>query len=219
VWPLAIVPVTVACLVTAGTLGAVLHVALSAISSAFGAHVPALRVAAEIIVTLLLAPIAVVVGFGVAQPLSGPALNRIVRRVEGELGAPAWAPTNSIEDVLRALQSIAIAYSVALPILAILYAITFFVPAAAVVTVPLKIIVLALSAAWDLCDYPLSIHGVAVRVRVAFVARNLGAMIGFGFGLGLLSLVPGMMLLVLPAGVAGAARLTRQIELFEGTAG
>jgi CysZ protein len=43
----------------------------------------------------------------------------------------------------------------------------------------------------------------------------LEAHAGFGFGLGLLSLVPCALLLVLPAGVAGAARLTRRIELFE----
>jgi CysZ protein len=84
-----------------------------------------------------------------------------------------------------------------------------------VVTFPIKLVVLGLVVAWDLCDYPLAIHGVPVAARVAFVSRNLRAMVGFGFGLGLLSLLPCALVLVLPAGVAGAARLTRRIELFE----
>jgi CysZ protein len=54
-----------------------------------------------------------------------------------------------------------------------------------------------------------------VGKRLGLVSRNLGAMAGFGVGLGLLSLVPCALFLVLPAGVAGATRLTRAIELFE----
>jgi len=67
----------------------------------------------------------------------------------------------------------------------------------------------------DKRNYPLSIHGVPVAARVAFMTRNLGAMLGFGFGLVLISMVPGLIVLVLPAGVAGAARLTRRIEQVE----
>jgi CysZ protein len=93
--------------------------------------------------------------------------------------------------------------------------VSFFFPPAAVVTFPLKLLVLALLVAWDLCDYPLSIRGLPVAERIAFVTRNLTAMVGFGFGLGLLSLIPCALVLVLPAGVAGAARLTRRIEVFE----
>jgi CysZ protein len=170
----------------------------------------------EIVVAALVLVVAALVGFGIAQPLSGPALNRIVRRAEAEVGAGSWPASGFVEDVGRALQSIAVAYAVGLPILAVLYVITLVFPPAAVVTFPLKLLVLALLVAWDLCDYPLSIHGMPVAARVAFVSRNLRAMLGFGFGLGLLStLLPCVSVFVLPAGVAGAARLTRRIEQFE----
>ncbi len=161
----------------------------------------------DILVGALVLILAALAGFGIAQPLSGPALNRIVRRAEADLGAAgsmgAWPPSSFAEDVGRALQSIALSYAIRLPILAVLYAITFFFPPAAVVTFPIKLVVLGLVVAWDLCDYPLSIHRVPVAARVAFVSRNLRAMVGFGFGLGLLSLLPCALVLVLPAGVAG----------------
>jgi CysZ protein len=215
VWPLAMVPVVVAGAVTALVGGGTLHLLIPAISRFFGPRHGVLATIVEVVVGALALIVAALVGFGIAQPLSGPALNRIVRRAEADLGAPAWPPSGFVEDVGRALQSIAVAYAVGLPVLAVLFLITFFFPPAAVVTFPIKLVVLALLVAWDLCDYPLSIHGVPVGARIAFVTRNLGAMVGFGFGLGLLSMIPCAMVLVLPAGVAGAARLTRRIELFE----
>jgi CysZ protein len=215
VWPPALVPVAVGGLVSALLGGGALHVIAPAVARLLGPRWGFLATIVEIVVSALVLLVAALVGFGVAQPLSGPALNRIVRRAEADLGAPAWPPSGVVEDVGRALQSLAVSYAFGLPVLAVLYVITLFFPPAAVVTFPVKLLVLAILVAWDLCDYPLSIHGVPVRTRVAFMARNARAMVGFGFGLGLLSLVPCAMLLVLPAGVAGAARLTRRIELFE----
>lgn len=217
VWPLAMVPVVAAVAVTALIGGGTLHLVMPAIAALFGPRWGFLATIVEIVVGALALLLAALLGFGVAQPLSGPALNRIVRRAEADLGAPAWPPSSAVEDVGRALQSIAVSYAFGLPILALLALITFLFPPAAVVTFPVKLVVLGLLVAWDLCDYPLSIHGVPVAARIAFMARNARAMIGFGFGLGLLSLVPCALVLVLPVGVAGAARLTRRIELFEET--
>lgn len=217
-WPLALVPVAIIVAVTAALGGAAIHVLTPWFAGLFGERWAFLALLADLLAGALALIVAALVGFALAQPLSGPALNRIVRRAEAELGAPAWPPSGVIEDVGRALQSLAVGYALGLPVLAALALVTFLVPPAAVVTVPLKLVVLALLFAWDLCDYPLSIHGVPVGARVAFVARNAGAMIGFGAGLALLSLVPCMPFLALPAGVAGAARLTRRIELFEAAA-
>jgi CysZ protein len=215
VWPLAMVPVAIAGLVTAAVTGGVLRVLVPRIAVAFGPRLGFLATLVDIVIAILALIVAGLLGFGIAQPLSGPALNRIVRRAEAEVGAAAWPASGVVEDVGRALQSIAISYAVGLPILTVLYVITLAFPPAAVVTFPVKLLVLALLVAWDLCDYPLSIHGMPVADRVAFVGRNLGAMLGFGFGLALLSMVPCLMVFVLPAGVAGAAMLTRRIEQFE----
>ena len=216
VWPLALIPVAVACTVTTLVATVSLRFLVPAIGGLFGPRWHFLAVIADVLVGALALLLAALAGFGVAQPLSGPALNGIVRRAEADLGAPPRPPTGFAEDIVRALASIAVSYAVGLPILALLALVSFFVPPAAVVTFPLKLVVLAVLVAWDLCDYPLSLRGIPVGARIALVARNAGAMLGFGFGLALLSLIPCALLLVLPAGVAGAARLARRIELFEG---
>ncbi len=215
VWPLAMVPVVVGVGLTALLGGGAIHLLKPPIARAFGPHWGFLAAAVEVVVGALALLVAALVGFGVAQPLSGPALNGIVRRAEADLGAPPRPHSGFVEDVGRALQSIAVSYAFGLPILAALALVSFFFPPAAIVTFPLKVLVLALLIAWDLCDYPLSIHGIPVAARVAFMSRNATAMIGFGFGLALLSLVPCAMVLALPVGVAGAARLTWRIERFE----
>jgi CysZ protein len=214
-WPLAMVPVLVAGLV--GTLAFALGAALvfPFVAARLGPTSHWLAALVNVLAGVLMAVIAAVVGLGLAQPLSGPALNRIVRRVEASVGAPPWPETSALTDVGRALASIAVGYTVGIPLLGLLALISLVFPPATVVTFPLKLVVLALLFAWDLLDYPLSIHGLPVAQRVAFVVRNARALLGFGFGLALLSLIPFAALLALPAGVAGAARLTRGIERWE----
>jgi CysZ protein len=213
-WPLALVPVAVAGLATLVLGGTASALLLPKIAAALGKHA-VLAVAAQILAGILVLVVAALVGMGVAQPLSGPALNRIVRRIEALDGAPPRPDTGFAEDMGRALSSMLVGYAFGLPLLAVLATISFFVPPAAVITFPLKLVVLALLFSWDLCDYPLSIQGLPVAARIALVVRHLRAMIGFGFGIALLSLIPCAALLVLPIGVAGAARLMRQIERWE----
>lgn len=218
VWPLAAVPVVIVAASTVGLTVGVMHVLAPRISAAFGPRLGILATLVEVVVAVLTLIVATLLGFAVAQPLSGPALNGIVRRAEAEVGAPSFPATGFFEDMGRAFQSIAVSYGVGLPVLALLYVFTIVVPPAVVVTFPLKLLVLSLLVSWDLCDYPLSSHGVPVGARVSFMTRNLPAMLGFGFGLVLAAMVPGLMILILPGGVAGAARLTQRIEQFEAVA-
>lgn len=117
VWPPALVPVAVGGLVSALLGGAALHVIVPAVARLLGPRWGFLATIVEIVVSALVLLVAALVGFGVAQPLSGPALNRIVRRAEADLGAPAWPPSGLVEDVGRALQSLAVSYVFGLPIL------------------------------------------------------------------------------------------------------
>lgn len=219
VWHLAIVPVAVALVLTL-TLGwAAVALIPPWIQALFGAPSGALMgvlaVLAKVAATVLALLLGALVGFGLAQPLSGPALERIVRRVETELGAPPWPPTSALDDIVRSLQSTLVGAAFGAPLLIILFVIGLVFPPLVVVTVPLKIAVTAVLITWDLCDYPLSIRGLPIGRRVSLLARNGGAVLGFGLGLALLALVPCLLLLALPAGVAGAARLMVQIERFE----
>lgn len=175
----------------------------------------ALLVLLRVFVTLVGLALALALAFALGKPLSGPALERIVRHVERDLGAPAWPAPSLLQDVVRSLQSSLVALAFTLPIVAVLGLVSFVFAPAAVVTFPLQLAVTAIGAAWDLCDYPLSIRGVAVSERIHFVRRNFGAVLGFGLGLALLSFLPCTLLVVLPAGVIGATHLVVSLERWE----
>lgn len=214
IWPLALVPVAIA-LVTTTAVGATLAtIVMPRIAALLGPHA-VLKVLAQILAAVLVVILAALIGAGVAQPLSGPALNRIVRRVEADVGAPPWPETGFVEDMGRALGSMMVGYLFGIPLLAILSIVSLVAPPAVFVTFPLKIVVLALLFAWDFCDYPLSIHGLPLSARLDLVVKHARAMVGFGVGIALMSLIPCALFFVLPVGVAGAARLTRKIERFE----
>ena len=90
--------------------------------------------------------------------------------------------------------------------------ITLLVPPASIVTVPLKLIVTGLAAAYDFLDYPMSVRGAEVRDRVEFMRVNFWAVLGFGLSAAGLLLIPGMALFLLPFGVAGAARMVVEAD-------
>ncbi len=221
VWPLAAVPVVIALGLTAVLSTVAVKLIPPLFAAWLGGTSGLLATIAGVLVTGLAMIVALLIGFGLAQPLSGSALAGIVHRVEAKEGAPAWPETGFVTDALRSLESMVVSYGFGLPILALLFLVNVVFPPAAVVTFPLKIAVIAILFAWDLCDYPLSIRGWPIAARVAFMKRNAAAMIGFGVGLGLLSLVTCSvaLVLVLPAGVAGAARLVVAIERAEAAAG
>lgn len=220
IWPLAMIPVLVA-LVLAGVFGVVL------VKGALWLVVKYLSrddtstywtiafVVIKVVAVLLGLVAALFCAFALAKPLSGPALERIVRRVSKDLGAPEWPEPTLVQDVLRSLQSTLVALVFTLPILIPLVVIGLVVPMAAFVTTPLQFVVAALGAAWDFCDYPLSIRGTRVSDRIEFVRRNIRAVVGFGLGLGLLTLLPCSLVIVLPAGVIGAAHLMVTLEKWE----
>jgi len=220
VWPLALVPMAVALGLTAGLSVLAIKLVPPLVHGWLPTSAAWLVTLVSVVATVLAALVAALVAFALAQPISGPALERIVRRAEALEGMPAWPPTSAIEDVGRSLQSVIVSYAFGLPILAFLFLINVAFPPATVVTVPLKLATTAVLLAWDFCDIPLSIRGVSVGLRVSFVKRNVAAMLGFGAGLALLTLVlPCSLLLVLPAGVAGGARLVARIERAEAAKG
>jgi CysZ protein len=165
-----------------------------------------------IVLSYMLCAVGVAVAFllalALAQPLSGFALDVIVRRQEQALGSTTRHPEVSVAaSALRALSVTLVALGITLPVLALLTLVTVLVPPASVVTLPLKFAVTGLAVAYDFLDYPLSLHALGVRERLAFCARHFPAVLGFGLSAAALLLVPGIGLFVLPIGVAGATRL------------
>jgi uncharacterized protein involved in cysteine biosynthesis len=85
-------------------------------------------------------------------------------------------------------------------------------PPASFVAQPLQFVVAALLAAWGFLDYPFSQRGVGVGARVRWIGLRFGAVLGFGLAAATMLLIPCVGFLVLPLGVAGAARLVAEGE-------
>ncbi len=214
VWPWAAVPVLVALALT---------IALSAAGIAWGTHAlegwlgpdpgadagvtGVLVTAAKLTLDLVVVLVALVLAFFLAQPLSGPALDRVVAAQERELGGDTSIATPFWSAIGRSLRVAVVTLAVGIPPIALLTLIELLFPPAAAVTWPMKLVVSALLATWNLVDYPFALRGAGVRRRWAWYQRHLGACLGFGLVVAGLSLVPFVGFLVLPFGVAGATRL------------
>lgn len=218
-WPLSIIPAAIALFLLCVLCYAAYRIVPAQIGHLIGPAKGSLsgmaHTALKVMATALAFLLSGLLAFALAQPLSGPALERLVRRAEAQIGVAPWPKTSILQDILRSLQSVLVGYALTLPILALLFLINVIFPPAAIVTVPLKLIVTALFIAWDLCDYPLSIRGLPIGRRLHILGRYPKAVLGFGAALALLSLLPCALLIVLPAGVSGAAHLIAKIEAHE----
>jgi CysZ protein len=146
------------------------------------------------------------------QPLSAPALERLVLLRERELGASPRSAAGFLREFWCAMQAQLVALAIGGPLLALLWFATLIAPPAAIVTVPLKFVVLALLVAWSLLDYPLSLRGVALSERLRMMRSQSPRVLGFGLSVALLFTVPILPLLLLPAAVAAAAELGLQLD-------
>lgn len=150
---------------------------------------------------------AVLLALSLAQPLSGFALESIAHAQEIALMGSAAPKSSFFVSLVSTSKAVIVALLIGGPLLVVLFLISFFFPPAAVVTVPLKVLVCGWMLAWDFIDYPLAMRGVGLEARFAWVGRNFGAFTLFGVLWTLPLVVPGMQLVILPMGVAGATRL------------
>ena len=157
--------------------------------------------------------VATLVALSLAQPLSGFALESVSHAQEIALMGSAAPKTSFLASLVSTTKAVVIALLVGGTLLAILFLISFFFPPAAVVTVPLKVLVCGWMLAWDFIDYPLAMRGVGLEGRFAWVGRNFAAFTLFGVLWAMLLVVPGMQLVILPMGVAGATRLVVADEI------
>ncbi|HEY7311687.1 MAG TPA: EI24 domain-containing protein [Gemmataceae bacterium] len=151
--------------------------------------------------------VAALLALSLAQPLSGWALESISHAQEVALTGSAAPKTSFLANLISTAKAVLMALTIGGTLLIVLFLISFFFPPAAVVTVPLKFIVCGWMLAWDFIDYPLAMRGVGLERRFAWVGRNFGAFTLFGLAWALLVIVPGVVLLILPMGVAGATQL------------
>jgi len=148
-----------------------------------------------------------VAALALAQPLSGFALDAIARIREESL---TGRPVISIPFLRSFLNGIKVAILTLVAgglVLTLLFVLDLVFPPALMVTIPLKFLLVAWLLAWDFHDYSFGLHGLGFRARLIWVRKNLGAFTAFGAAWSLCVIVPGIILVLLPMGVAGAAEL------------
>jgi uncharacterized protein involved in cysteine biosynthesis len=147
-----------------------------------------------------------------APPLSAPALEHVVRRVEEELGVPPRPSIGFFRELGCGFRALAGGLAVGLPILALLWFVELIAPPAAIVATPMKFVVSSLLVAWGLFDYPLTLRGVGFRARFALLAGNFACVLGFGLAFALVFWIPCCGVALLPVGAAASARLVVELE-------
>ncbi|MCC6217840.1 MAG: EI24 domain-containing protein [Polyangiaceae bacterium] len=215
-WPYAVVPAVVLVTLGAAAVGLVVTVLAPALEgwlppggdtgwagTAAGVGRAAVRWLALVLASLL----GLFGALALTPPLAAPALERIVGHVEREVGAPARAELGLLAEMACGLRAQLFAWAVAGPPLALLWLVGVLVPPASVVVVPLQVALTALTLAWNLLDYPLTLRGVRMRARARFLRRHASAVLGFGLGFAALFAVPCFGVLLLPCGAAGATLL------------
>lgn len=210
-WPLALVPLACALLVAASLF------ALAAIflPGALDRWVPpsaspfgeAGRWALTLVSLIAALALSLVAGLLLAQPLAAPALERLVRLYDANVGFPPAVDSGPFwANLARSLRA-SLFGLLLLPVLAALMIVDLLVPGAFLVLVPLKIVLSGFFLAWDYLDYPLGLRGWRARDRVRWATHHRPALFGMGASLALVLLIPFAQLLVLPVGVLAAAWL------------
>jgi CysZ protein len=161
---------------------------------------------------LLGATIAMLIALTLAQPCSGFALEAICRVQERAMVGRASPAVSYWWSLGRNLKVVVATLIVGGGVMAALTVVEFLFAPAAVVTVPLKFLVGGWLMAWNFLDYPFGLRGMGVRAGLGWIGRHFGAVTIFGLAWWSLVLFPGMVLFLLPMGVAGAARLVVEAD-------
>jgi CysZ protein len=142
-----------------------------------------------------------------AQPFSVFALEAIVHAQERALGVASCPAPTLLQSMLLSLRVALFALAIAVPIYVLFFIVDVVYPPALVATVPLRFLFFAWLLAWNFLDYPLTLRGMGLGARLRWISERQGAFTSFGLAWASVLILPGMALLLLPMGVAGATRL------------
>jgi CysZ protein len=165
-----------------------------------------------VLFSLVALGLAALLALGLAQPLSSFALFAIVQAQEERLTGYRVARAASADASFRGVWVTLVMIFLSVPIFLGLFLISLIFPPAALVTVPLKFLLCGWLLAWNFLDYPLGERGLGAGASLSWMGRHFGAVTAFGAAWALLVIVPGIVLVLLPMGVAGAARLVVEAE-------
>jgi len=160
-----------------------------------------------VLLVLVLFLIGVLLALLLAEPLAALALERISQAQQRAITGSAPPPSPLIGSIWMNVKAITFSLALGGPTLLALFAVNLFFPPAAIVTVPLKLLVFGWMLAWDFIGYPMGLRKQGLRARLKWVFRNFGAFTLFGLMWAFCVVVPGVVLVLLPMGVAGATRM------------
>jgi len=219
-WPWALVPAVLFALLESAFLAVAVYVLRPEVlerlpeATTFWTRVGA--GAASVVVVLGTAITGWFVALLLVPPLSAPALEHLVGRVEREIGAPPRAPIGFLRELGSGFRAMLGAALVGGPTLLLLTLVEFLAPPASVVTVPLKLLVSSLLIAWGLFDYPLSLRGIGFRERFQLMVDHFPAVLGFGLTFAVIFWVPCCGVLFLPVGAAAATIVVSRVLALRG---
>ena len=211
VWGLAVVPAVILVILFGGFLALGVWGASELDRVLFGNSLGSWGTVGYWVVLVLVAVlIALLLALALTEPLAGFALERISRAQQRALTGVDLAPPSLIPALWLSICSVSFGVVLGGTTLVALFLLNVVYPPAVVVTVPLKVLVCAWMLAWDLLDYPLGLRGLGLWRRLKWVMRHFGAFTLFGLIWAMVAVVPGVVLVLLPMGVAGATRMVLQ---------
>lgn len=210
-WPYAAVPVVVFVLLE-GALVAAGYYWLrpwveTLLPETWGTAGEVLRSGAGGAAVLLAAVFGWFLAMGLAPALSSPALERLVAAVEDARRLPARPALGFLTELFCGFRAFAAAALFGGPLLFALWIVSLVAPVLAPLTTALKLTVAALSVAWGLFDYPLTLRGVGVRRRLSLLNRHPAPVFGFGVGVLIAFWLPCCGIVLLPVAVVSATEL------------
>jgi CysZ protein len=219
-WPLAIVPAFVACALFVLFAWLFIHASLRWVAALFphaagfraDPFTSVLRWLLDLFAIVLSLAVAVWPSLTLASPVSATPLERLVRLRDRDAGAAPYPPSPWTTSVLRALGAALVGIAVGVPTSLLLIAGHFLVPAAIPVLAPLGALVSSYVVAWNLLDYPLGLRAMTLPDRARWMRDHAALATGFAVSTSLFLYVPGVGLLLLPAGVVGAAIVVEHAE-------
>jgi CysZ protein len=212
VWPLAAVPVFMLLLMTCGLFALGGWGAWELSRQIVGESSGTWGEVGAWVLTVLLSLVSLLAGLCLAQPLSGWALEKIALAYERALMGRRRPEPGFFHGLFLGTKVAVITLFVGAVVLGLLLLVGILVPPALAVTIPLKFLVAAWLLAWDFFDYPLGLRGLGLRARLSWVGGHFWPFTVFGLAWATVLLIPGVALLLLPMGVAGAARLLVEAE-------
>jgi CysZ protein len=148
----------------------------------------------------------------VVQPMCALALDVVTREQGWRAARRSWTADAPTEVPFRSFEATICSLAASLPPLAILTLGAFRFPRVAYPLAAVALVISGLSLAWNFAEYPLSRRDLGFAQRARWMRKYLGAVLGFGLTCAVLLVVPVIGLLVVPAGIAGAARLVIDCE-------